>query len=320
MNASSCVDDRRRADRADPAWAPVAALPEAHLAPVLTYDEQLPMNLTTRWAAANSDQVLLKDFARTLVNAVGSLLIVMGGFVLLTGVGDLRAGVVAGLLGVFAVLAGSRSNRAASRRPDRFTAGEIDAVLAHQRWVRFDDWNELAGDQTPGEVLAARRAAVLAYTLLANPAWTSAVFDTQRVRLHPVQEAQRIQLAAREVFDERVAIQNAAPLVEVDPRSELAGIRAQWAEQLRASFSALTDRLEAFAQYTDEVLALAALLEQAQTAQRLTLRVLAKEPGLATRTAEHELAAADLHQLRAELSDLRQKKQAAAGPRIAARP
>ena len=81
---------------------------------------------------------------------------------------------------------------------------------------------------------------------------------------------------------------------------------------------ALTDRLEAFTRYTDEVLAVAALLEQVETAQRLTLRVLAKEPGLATRTAEHELAAADLDQLRAELSDLRQGHPAAAAPRMPA--
>ncbi len=317
MITGSCIDDHRRADQPGPVPAPGVQRPENHLAPVLTFDEQLPASVATRWVAANSDQVLLKDFARTLVIAGGGLLIVMALVLALAGAGDLPAGAVAGLLGVFAVLAGRRSHRAASRRPDRFTAGEIDAVLAHQRWVRFDDWNELVGDQTPAEVLTARQAAVLARILLANPAWTSAAFDTHRMRLDPVQEAQRIQLAAREVFDERVATQSAAS-IDSDPIVELAGIRAQWAEQLQASFAALTDRLEAFTRYTDEVLAVAALLEQVETAQRLTLRVLAKEPGLATRTAEHELAAADLDQLRAELSDLRQGHQAAAAPRMPA--
>ena len=235
MNTGSCIDDHRRADQPGPVPAPGVQRPENHLAPVLTFDEQLPASVATRWVAANSDQVLLKDFARTLVIAGGGLLIVMALVLALADAGDRPAGAMAGLLGVFAVLAGRRSHRAASRRPDRFTAGEIDAVLAHERWVRFDDWNELVGDQTPAEVLTARQAAVLARILLANPAWTSAAFDTHRLRLDPVQEAQRIQLAAREVFDERVATQSAAS-IDGDPIVELAGIRAQWAEQLQASW------------------------------------------------------------------------------------
>lgn len=274
------------------------------LAPVREVDHSAPAELAGRWRAADTDVLLCRDSARSLLK-VGGLLLGMG--CLLTALtGGAHDDSVAGfalLAGVMLLLA-YNSHRRARNRPGGIAAAEINLVLAHRRQVTFHDWALLPQAGAPREVAAARRAADLAGRLLALPQWTTEVLAPHRIRLNPDAEAQLIQLSCRELYDLRIFVEMEIAAAGQQSTPTLLAIQRDWAGLLEASWASLHDRVECFAQLTADTVALAEAIRAAESVQRLSAVLVERESGMALRTAGHELAAAHLQRLRAEIAAL----------------
>ncbi|MET3803308.1 hypothetical protein ABIB25_000292 [Nakamurella sp. UYEF19] len=297
----SCLSERSDGERlrANAFPSDSVALP-----PVWAFDEQVPPELSARWGAADQESVLLADFVRTLMNAGAAVLLMIGVASLVTGFGEGGTSVAAMALALGVLMLVRRSHRRSRGRADSFTAGEIDLVLAHRTEISFTDWDLLSGTDAPPEVAVARRAGVLAQQLAATDAWSSEHLATHRLRLDPREEARAIQVTARELFDRRAALSVGS---DAGLLPELVAARAGWEQQLEILWSALGDRLEAFEAYTQELLRLAEVIEQSDQARRLHTSLSAQGPALAVRSVRHEMAAADLTGLRAELDLLRKE-------------
>jgi len=271
------------------------------LASVWTLDQTLPTSLSARWAAADWDKIVLRDFARIMLNS-GAFVVLLGSMAALAArIGNplMWAGLAAIATGVLVL--GWLSHGRSRRRPGDFTAGEIDLIIKNRREVTFGDWDGFTGPDVPREVTAARRADQLARSVLAMRGWSSEQLAGHRIRLDPAGEAEAIRLAARELYDRRCELKAAA-----DDRSirELDAVRAEWSEHLDAFWSALDSRITAFDQYVQEVIEVAVLIEQSEKVKQLTASLDEHGPRLSVQTVCSEMTTAHLQDLRSELRAL----------------
>lgn len=246
------------------------------LASVWTLDQTLPNSLSARWAAADWDKIVLRDFARTMLNS-GAFVVLLGSMTALAaGIGNplMWAGLAAIATGVLVL--GWLSHRRSCRRPGDFTAGEIDLIIKNRREVTFGDWDGFTGPDVPREVTAARRADQLARSVLAMRGWSSEQLAGHRIRLDPAGEAEAIRLAARELYD----------------------------EHLDAFWSALHSRITAFDEYVQKVIQVADLIEKSEKAKQLTASLDEHGPRLSVQTVCSEMTTAHLQDLRSELRAL----------------
>ncbi len=278
------------------------------LASVWTFDETLPASLAARWAGADSNGILFADFTRTMVNS-GAFVVLLGSMAgLAAGTGSPLMWAWLAAAAIVALILGWLSHRR-SRRRGSFTAQEIDLIVKNRREVSFRDWDGFNGPNVPREVTAARRADQLARSVLAVRGWSSEQLAGHRIRLDAAGEAAAIRLAARELYDLRCQLETAA----AGDRSirELDTVRAEWSKHLEASWSALDGRITAFDQYVTEVTEVAGLIEQSETAKRLTASLDEHGPQLSVQTVCSEMATSHLQDLRSELRVLESRLRCA---------
>lgn len=282
-------------------------LPSGELPPVWKFDDGVSADLSARWAAVTEDDVLLKDFVRTMTGAGGVLLLLGGLTSVLIGSGHLWFSLCCILLGVGAAVAVRFSHRRDRITPRRVTAREIDLLLAHRSLVGFSDWTHLPADDLPQEVAAARLAAALAGELESLPAWTSEQLAGHRVQLDPAEESRLIQLACREIYDHRQFLDAQLSRATTSPTAVLRATRLEWEERLGQTWTALDDRLSAFGDYVRELREVAALLESSDAGERLHRSLLEHEPAMAVRIVGHEMAREHLQRLRGDVADLQEE-------------
>lgn len=274
------------------------------LAPVWDLGRSIPADLAGRWRASDADALVCRDFARSLLS-IGGVLLVLG-CLITTVTGEAHASSVVGFtaLGALMLVLAYRSHRRARTRPGAIAAAEIDLVLAHRRRVTFEDWNALTRADVPQEVAAARRAADLADQFRSVPEWTAEIFAPQRARFDPNTEAQLIQLSCRELYDLRVSIATTVSTIGQPTTPAALAAQRDWDHLLDATWASLNDRLDCFQAFTADTISLARQLRAAEAAQQLSVSLGEQESDLAVAIADHELAAAHVRRLGAELAAL----------------
>lgn len=283
---------------------PAADIHLVSLAPVWDLDRATPAELASRWRASDTDALVCRDFARSLLSVGGVLLIL--GCLVTAAAGEARGVSVVGFtaLGAMMLALAYGSHRRARTRPGAIAAAEIDLVLAHRRRVTFEDWNVLPQAGAPQEVAAARRAADLADQLMGLPEWTTEIFAPHRARFDPNTEAQLIQVSCRELYDLRVSVGAAVATTGQPATPAVLAAQREWGELLDATWVSLSDRLDGFQAFTADTVALAGRIRAAEAARQLSVSLVQQESELAVAIAGHELAAAHVRRLGTELAAL----------------